>query len=77
MEFLYQRLGPCTTVRDLVELGVEGTPKYKKTNHRVPKYSPYWTKNQKTPDWRDQYVNAEILLPRKDRMARDQMVHLK
>ena len=28
MESLYQRLGPCTEVRDLVELGMEDTPQY-------------------------------------------------
>ena len=30
-----------------------------------------------TPEWGDQYVNAEILLLRGDKMARDHLVHWK
>ena len=77
MESLHQALGPCTRLSDLVDLGVEETPQY----------DPYEDKSQNaetfpmldeepeiTPKWGDQFVNAEILLPRGDKMARCQAI---
>ena len=72
-ESLCQRLGPHAMMRGLVELGVKDTLQY----------DPYEKKSQNakmlpildeevevTPEWGDQYVNAEILLPKGNRMTR-------
>ena len=77
MKFLCLQFGPQDLVRDLAELGVED----------VLQYDPYEDKSQNseifsmmdkepevTPEWRDKYVNAEILLLRGDKISRDQVV---
>ena len=73
MELLHLKLGPCDRVGDLKELGAEDKQQY----------DPYEVESQSaetfpildeepeiTLKWGNQYVNAEILLPRGDAMAR-------
>ena len=70
MELFDQRLGPCTIVRDLVELGVDDklqNDPYKGELQNVETFPVLDDKKRATPAWGDQSVNAEILLPRKDR----------
>ena len=80
MESLHQRLGHHALVRDLVKLAVEETlqcdpyeDKLQSAN-MLPIVDEEW---EVAPEWGDQYVNEEILLPRGDRMARGQVVCLK
>ena len=80
MESLYQKLGPQAMARDLVELGVEDILQYNPYEDRsqnVQMFPILDKEPQVNPEWGGQYVNAEILLLRVDRMARDQVVHQK
>ena len=68
---------PCTEVRDLVELGVEDTPQYdpyKNKLHNVKTFPNSDKEPEVTAEWGDQYVNAEILLPRGDKMTQGWVV---
>ena len=77
MESLYQRLGPHFEVGDLVELGVEGMPEYDPYENKLQNAKTFPVLNEEpevTPKLGEQYVNAEILLLRGDKMARGQVV---
>ena len=80
MASLHQKLCPHADVIDLVELGVEETLQYDPYEDKLQnaKMFPMLDKEPEvTPEWGDQYVNAEILLPRGDKMARGWVVHRK
>ena len=67
-------------VRDQVELGVEDTLQYDTYEDELQNANTFPMLDEEsevTPEWGNQYVNAEILLPRGDRMARGQVVHQK
>ena len=73
MESLHQKLGPHAGLRDLVELGVQETPQYDPYEDELQdaKTFPIFDEEPDvTPEWGGQYVNAEKLLPRGDKMAR-------
>ena len=73
MESLHQALGPCMRLSDLVDLDEEETMQYDPYEDKVQNAEtfPMLDEEQEvTPEWGDQYVNAEILLPRGDKMAR-------
>ena len=75
MELLHQRLDPCALVGDL-ELDAEDISKYDPYEDESQNAKTFLILDDKpevTPDWGDQYVNAEILLPRGDRMVRGQV----
>ena len=77
MESLHQRLGHHAEVRDLVELGVKYTLQYNPYDDKSwnAEMFPILDKESEvTPEWEDQYVTVEILLPRGDRMARGHTV---
>ena len=78
MESLHKRLGPCAMVRDLVEPHEEG----------ILQSNPYENKSQNAkmflimdidqeviPKSGEEYVNADTLPPKRDRMARSRVVH--
>ena len=80
MELLHQRLGPHAMLGDLVELGAEDTPQYDPyadDSQNAETFHMLDEEPEVTPKWGDQYMNAEILLPKGDKMARDKMVHHK
>ena len=57
---------------NLVDLGVEETPQYDPYEDKLQNAEtfPMLDEEQEvTPKWGDQYVNAEILLPRGDKIA--------
>ena len=77
MARVYERLGSWVLPRELEDIGLEN----------IPLYDPYEddTQNEQTfaqlaeelepmPEVRDYYIRAEILLPRGDEMARDNVV---
>ena len=77
MESLHQRLSPHAEVRDLVELSVEDTLQYDpyKDKLKNAKTLPFLNEEPEvTPEWRDQYVNEEILFLRGDKMPRGCMI---
>ena len=74
MELLYQRLGPHAMMGDLVELGAEDTLQfdpYEDESQNAKTFPILDEEPEVTLKWGGQYVNAEILLPRRDKMARD------
>ena len=80
MESLHQRLGSHAMVKDLVNLDAEDVLQYDPNQDKmlnVNKFPILDKKPEVTQEWRNQYVNAEILLPRGDRMARGKVVHQK
>ena len=73
MKFLHQRLGTCTVVRDLVELTVEDTPQYNSYEDELQNAKTFpmlGEKSEVTSEWGYQYVNANLLLLRGNKMAR-------
>ena len=77
MELLNQGHGPCATVDDLAELGAWNILQYdpyEDESQNADKFSILDEELEVTPEWEDQYLNAEILLQRGDNMARGQMV---
>ena len=73
MESLYQRFGHYAVVRDLVELGVEDTPQFDQYEDEFQNAKTFPMLDEEpevTHKCGNQYVNADILLPRGDRMAR-------
>ena len=77
MESLHQKLVPWTMMRYLVELGVEDTLQcnaYEDESQNAKTFPMLDEKSGITPNRGDHYVNAEILLPRGDRMTRGQVV---
>ena len=80
MESLHHKLGPPTKFRDLIELEVEDMLQYDpydEESGNAKTFPMLEEEPEVTPKLGDQYVNAEILLPRGDKMARDQVVCLK
>ena len=77
MAYLQQKLGPHAEVKDLVELGVEGTPQYNPYEEELQNAEifPMLDKGPEvTPECGDQYVNAAILFPRGYKLARGSVV---
>ena len=77
MESIHQRLGPQAEMGNLVELGVEDTPQYDQYDDKLQNAETFPMLDKEpevTPEWGNQYVNAEILPPRGDKMARGHMV---
>ena len=72
MAFLHQKLSPCAELRDLVELGVDDTPQYNPCEDESQNAETFSMVEEPevTPEWGDQFLSAEILLPRGDKMAR-------
>ena len=73
MESLHQTMDPHTSLRDLANLGVEETPQYnpyKDESQNAETFPMLDEEPEGTPEWGDQYVNAVILLPRRDKMTR-------
>ena len=65
-------LGPCARLSDLVNLGVEETPQYDPYEDKLQNAEIIPMLNEEPeviPEWGDQYVNAEMLLSREDKMA--------
>ena len=61
----------------MVNLGVEETPQYDSCDDESQNAETFPMLDEEpevTPEWGDQYVNAEILLPRGDKMARGQVI---
>ena len=61
----------------MVELGVEETPQYDPYEDELQNAGTFLILDEEpdvTPKWRNHYVNAEILLPRGDKMARGQVI---
>ena len=80
LESHHQRLGPCAMVGDLVELVAEDTLHYNPYEDELQNAEMFPILDEGPvviPEWGDQYVNAEILLPRVNSMARSQVVHQK
>ena len=80
MDSVHQALGPCTRLSNLVDLGVQETPQYvlyEDKLHNAETFPMLAEEPEITPEWRDQYVNAEKLLQGWDKMARDQVIHWK
>ena len=74
---LHERVGPCAMVKDLVELGVKNTLQYDpcEDQSQNAKTFPILDKEPEVSSgWGDQYVNAELLLPRGDRIVRGQVI---
>ena len=77
MESLQQVMGPHARLRDLVNMSVEETMQYdpyEDESQNAETFPMLDKEPEVTPEWGDQYVNAEILLPRGDNMARGQVI---
>ena len=77
IESTHQRLGPHAMVRYLVKVGVEDTLHYNPYEEELQNVETFTILDEKAevnPEWSDQYVNAEILLPREEKIARGQVV---
>ena len=77
MESLHQVLGPGARLSDLVDLGVEETLQYDPYENELKYVETFPMLDEEpdiTPKWGDQYVTAEILLPRGDKMSRGQVI---
>ena len=73
MELLLQGLGHHAMVRDLIEFGAEDTPQYDSYEDELQNATTFLILDkepEETPEWGNQYANAEILLPSRNRMAR-------
>ena len=67
-------------VRDIVELGVDDTPQYDPYEEGLQNDETFPMLSEEPeviPEWWNQDVNAEVLLPRGDRIARGKVVHQK
>ena len=70
-------LDPCAKVGDVAELGIENTLQYDLDENRLRNAETFHAFNEEpevTPEWGGQYLNAEMLLPRRDRMTRGQVI---
>ena len=77
MESLHQRFGPHTEVKDLAELGIVDMPQYetyKDESQNADTFPALDKEPEVTPDWGNQYFNAEILCPRGNKMSGGQVV---
>ena len=69
MESLHQVLGSCMRLSDLVDLDVEETPQYDPYEDELQNAETFPMLDEEpevTPEWGEQYVNAEILFQRGD-----------
>ena len=69
MESLCQRLGPHAQVRGLADLDVEDTPQYNSFENKLQNDETFPILDKEAevnPEWADQNLNTEILLPRGD-----------
>ena len=67
-------------VDDLADLGMDGMSPYNPYEDKLQNVETFLSSDKEsgvTLEWRDQYFNAEILLPRGDKMARCQVVYQK
>ena len=70
-------LGPHAELRDVVELGVEDILQYDPYEDKLQnaKTFPMLVKEPEVRhEWGSQYMNADILLPRDDKMTTGQLV---
>ena len=79
IEYLHLSLSPHDEARDFVELAVEDTPEYDplRMNQRKLKHVPFGMKIKSNFRVGDQYLKADIIFPRGDKIARGHIVHLK
>ena len=72
MESVHQRLGP-QVMDNLGDLGADGMPQYysyQDCSENREIFPGLDEESGLTLDWGDQYLNAEILLPKGEKMAR-------
>ena len=77
MARVHKRLGSCVLPRDLEDIGLEDTPKYdpyEDEKQNKQSFSQLAEELEPTPEVGNQYIGAEILLPRGDQMARGHVV---
>ena len=70
-------LGLCAVLKDLVKLGVKETLQYDPYEDKLLNAETFPMLDEKsevTTKWGDKHVNAEILLPSEDKMARGRVV---
>ena len=80
MESLHQALCYCMRLSDFVDLDMGETPQYDPHDDELQNAETFTMLDEEpkvTTEWGDQYVNAEIMLPRGDKMVRDQVMHQK
>ena len=76
MKSLHQRLGPQATVDDIVDLYMEDMPQYDPDENELQKVDTFPSLDEEpevTLKW-EEYLHAETLLPRGDKMARGHVV---
>ena len=60
-------MGACAMLKNFVKLGVEKTLQYDPNEDKMQNAETYPILDEEpvvTPKWGDQYINADILLPR-------------
>ena len=77
MAGVYERLGSQVLPRDLEDIGLENAPQYdlyEDKMHNEQTFSQLAEELEPMSEAGDQYIEAEIMFPRRDEMARDHVV---